>query len=312
MRHRVFPCAKWRCNREKTATCACSTSPTSAARARQGQTGGELDFWPVPQNLGQPTFGGVRTTPITWTDPTDGSVWLFVANLSGISAAKLTTDLNKAAVFHTVWQAVGQGSEGAPVLVNNVLFWAVNNALRAFDPRTGQVLWQTADNGPVHWQAPIAVDGVLYLPDHAKHLSAYAPPPTVSKIEVAGGSGPVTVKVTGTGFTPATTVGLNDKGAGPVSVTGPTLLSFTADADTVRTASVTLRNGVGQTVVAEAGGKGTTAPPGQPASSGAMPTTANGALIIALSPPDSGQQLYSTDSGDGCGPVLVPLEPFSQ
>ncbi len=281
-----------------------------SGKGKAGQTGGELDFWPVPQNLGQPTFGGVRTQPITWTDPTDGSVWLFVANLSGISAARLTTDLNKAAVFHTVWQAVGQGSEGAPVLVNNVLFWAVNDALRAFDPRTGQVLWQTADNGPVHWQAPVAVDGVLYLPDHAKHLSAYAPPPTVSKIEVPGGSGPVTVKVTDTGFTPATTIGLNEKGAGPVSVTGPTLLSFTADADTVRTASVTLRNGVGQTVVAEAGGKGTTAPPAKPAGGG-VPTTANGALIIALSPPDGGRQVYSTDSGDGCGPVLVPLEPFS-
>ena len=282
-----------------------------SGKGKVGQTGGELDFLPVPQNLGQPTFGGVRTAPINWTDPLDGSIWLFVANLSGVSAAKLTTDVNKAAVFHTAWQAVGQGSESAPIIVNNVLVWAVNNTVRAFDPRTGQVLWQTADNGPVHWQAPITANGVLYLPDHAKHLSAYAPPPTVSRIEIVDGGNATAVKVTGTGFTPSTSVGINDKGAEKLNVLSPTKLTFTADSGTMRTASITIRNGVGQTVVAEVSGKGTTVPPMKPDATTATAATVNGAIIVTLAPPEGTRQIYATDSGSGCGPVIVPLEPFA-
>lgn len=264
-----------------------------SGKGKPGQLGGELDFWPVPQNLGQPTFGGVRTVPVVWNDPADGSVWLFVGNLSGIAGMKLVLDLNKAPVFRTVWQAVGQGSEGAPIVANGVLYWAVNNALRAFDPRTGQILWQATDSGGVHWQAPVVVDGVLYVPDHNKHLAAYAPPPTVTKIEVAAGGGEVAVRVTGSGFTPRTTMGVNDKTAAKLVVVGPGLLTFSGDADAVRGASITVRNAVGQTAVAEAGGKGTGPPPARPAQippaarTDAAGGATGGAVVIPLTPDGS-------------------------
>jgi outer membrane protein assembly factor BamB len=72
----------------------------------------------------------------------------------------------------TAWtDAVGATS---PVVANGILYAAGNGTLGAYDPTTGATLW-TATVGPIHWQSPVVVDGLVLLEDNSGNLTAWGP-----------------------------------------------------------------------------------------------------------------------------------------
>lgn len=146
-----------------------------------GYTGGELFSTAVPQH------GEVLTQPAVWTNPSDNSVWTFVTNGSGISGLKVVAN-NGAPQLQTVWQTTSGGS--SPLIANNVLYYAGSNKIQALDPTTGAQLWQDTTIGGIHWASPFIANGVLYITDNSKQLTAYALPAS------AATSTPTTVPTT--------------------------------------------------------------------------------------------------------------------
>ena len=133
-----------------------------------GNTGGEIGAI-----INLPQGGGVLTQPAVWVNPSDGATWAFVANNSGISGIKLVIDAQGAPSLVSQWTKTQGG--GSPLLVNNLLFYAGSNALRALDPLTGAVLWTSTQIGGTHWESPVAANGMLYISDESAHLTAFAP-----------------------------------------------------------------------------------------------------------------------------------------
>ncbi len=131
-----------------------------------GHTGGEIGApIPVPQG------GGVLTQPAVWTNPADGSTWVFVANGSGFSALKLVITGGTPSLT-TMWQNTTNGS--SPIIAAGVLYYAHNALIQALNPVTGAVLWSDAGIGSIHWESPIVDNGVLYITDESSHLTAYS------------------------------------------------------------------------------------------------------------------------------------------
>jgi hypothetical protein len=135
-----------------------------------GHTGGELQILAVPQG------GGVLTQPAVWKSPADQSVWVFVANGSGIAGLQLAVDPSGTPSLVPKWTSGAGGS--SPVLANGILYYAGTGAIRALDPTTGRTLWSDTTNvGGIHWESPIVVQGRVYLTDEAARLEAWAPGP---------------------------------------------------------------------------------------------------------------------------------------
>jgi len=65
----------------------------------------------------------------------------------------------------------------SPLVANGVLYCAANGHIRALDPVGGRVLWQDTGIGAVHWSSPVVVNGMLYISDKSRALTAYAPTP---------------------------------------------------------------------------------------------------------------------------------------
>jgi outer membrane protein assembly factor BamB len=131
-----------------------------------GHTGGEFAIVPVPQG------GQVLTTPVVWTNPNDGSTWLFVANANGTSAMQVTYDSFGTPSLITKWKIADGGT--TPHLANNVLYLALNNRVGAYDPLTGNRIWQDTTLSALHWQSPVVVNGILYIEDGTNHIRAYS------------------------------------------------------------------------------------------------------------------------------------------
>ncbi len=131
-----------------------------------GHTGGELEQIDVPQG------GEVLPTPAVWTNPTDGSIWLFVANGSGISALQLSADCSGNPHLNFRWQDTS-GSVSSPIVANNVLFYTYGGQINAVDPTSGTPLWSDSSIGGIHWESPIVVNGMLYLTDENGKLNAW-------------------------------------------------------------------------------------------------------------------------------------------
>jgi len=56
-----------------------------------------------------------------------------------------------------------------------MVFYAGSNFIRALDPHNGGELWKDTTNvGGIHWESPIVVNGMVYLPDENAHLTAYS------------------------------------------------------------------------------------------------------------------------------------------
>ena len=131
-----------------------------------GHTGGELEQIDVPQG------GEVLPTPAVWTSPADGTVWVFVANGSGISAQQLSADCSGNPHLNFRWQDTSGGTS-SPIVANNVLFYAYGGQINAVDPTSGTQLWSDTSIGGIHWESPIVANGMLYLTDENGKLNAW-------------------------------------------------------------------------------------------------------------------------------------------
>ena len=132
-----------------------------------GHLGGELQTLPVPQG------GQVLTQPAVWTNPADGSVWVFVANGIGASGLQVVVDAGGHPTLATRWYNGINGS--SPIVANGIVFIAGSNRIAALDPTTGATLWSDSRIGAIHWESPIVANGILYITDESGMLTAYAP-----------------------------------------------------------------------------------------------------------------------------------------
>jgi hypothetical protein len=144
-----------------------------------GHVGGERVVLPVPQG------GEVLSAPAAWVDPSDQSIWIFVANEQGIAGLQLAGGAagesrrplaprdRLTAAPSVMWRKERGGT--SPIIANGVLYYAGSGFIAALDPRTGEELWSDAAVGQNHWQSPILVNGVLYVTDNSPALIAYAP-----------------------------------------------------------------------------------------------------------------------------------------
>jgi hypothetical protein len=138
-----------------------------------GQTGGEVS--PI---IGVPQGGAVLTQPAVWTNPVDGSTWVFVANGKGISGFKLVIAANGTPSLEEQWPSKTNpwtgGSSTSPVIAANVLYYAGSTGIHALDPATGASLWHSTGIGSIHWESPVVAGGILYITDESSQLTAYS------------------------------------------------------------------------------------------------------------------------------------------
>ena len=131
-----------------------------------GFTGGQVGpVVPVPQG------GEVLTTPVVWTNPADGSTWVFVANDNGTSALRVVFTASGAPMLSKRWQINRPGT--TPVVANGVIFIASGTRIGAYNAKTGASRWQDTSLSSLHWQSPIVVNGVVYIEDGQAKLHAY-------------------------------------------------------------------------------------------------------------------------------------------
>lgn len=131
-----------------------------------GHTGGE-----VGSISGVPQGGEVLTAPAVWTNPANHETWVFVANDNGISGLRLGLS-GSTPVLSGVWTKSPGGT--SPVVANGVLVYASSGTIHALDPSSGNPLW-SKPIGSIHWESPIVVNGLVYITDGNKHLTAFFP-----------------------------------------------------------------------------------------------------------------------------------------
>ncbi|MCA1553534.1 MAG: hypothetical protein LC737_04065, partial [Chloroflexi bacterium] len=134
-----------------------------------GNVGGELQ--PIFQ---LPVGGEMHTTPAVWVNPQDNSTWVFVTAWYGIVGMQLSTNGNGVPQLDVRWTRPEGGT--SPLVANGLLYEVSSYNIRARDPLTGDVLWQTTQLGAIHWQSPVLINGVLYVTDQSRGLNAYALP----------------------------------------------------------------------------------------------------------------------------------------
>jgi outer membrane protein assembly factor BamB len=113
----------------------------------------------------------IRSFGAGWTNPADGSVWVYIAGEKGLEAFRLTEDANGRPKLERKWMAP-HGFTTSPVIADNMLFATFGAGerspsqpfrhIQALDPATGKVLWD-APTLPHHWSSPIVANGVVYL-----------------------------------------------------------------------------------------------------------------------------------------------------
>lgn len=147
-------------------------------RAALGGVGGELQ----QINL---RAGDIFAAPLGWTDPqgndpSGNNTWLFVDTSSALFGFRVVTDASGNTTLRQSWQVKSGGT--SPILAGGVLFVAGSTGVNAYDPHNGDALWSTAqvsaggNIGPIHWESPIVVNGVLYITDGSGQISAYGLP----------------------------------------------------------------------------------------------------------------------------------------
>jgi outer membrane protein assembly factor BamB len=129
-----------------------------------GEVGSVID---VPQG------GQVLTAPGVWVNPADGTTWAFVANGRGLSGLRLMVSASSIPALELAWRVPDGGT--SPIIANNVLYYAASHDIRALDPATGRLLWHDTQIGSIHWESPIAANGILYITDESSQLTAYGP-----------------------------------------------------------------------------------------------------------------------------------------
>ena len=121
----------------------------------------------------------IRTAPVVWTNPADGSTWVFISNDYGICAFKLVFDSGGQPDLSLQWKNLTYINNSSPAMANGVLYMAsmvdvTHGLIRALNPLTGDTLWSDNTIGTIHWSVPVVDNGVLYISDENNHLTAYA------------------------------------------------------------------------------------------------------------------------------------------
>jgi outer membrane protein assembly factor BamB len=131
-----------------------------------GFTGGEIEY-----RIDVPSGERVFTAPAVWINPYDKNSWVFVGTYHGLAAFHLHVDNSGMPSLKLAWKK-SDGSS-SPIITNNVLFCAVSGNIRALNPVTGDLLWQSNNIGSIHWESPIVDNGVLYITDESGNLTAF-------------------------------------------------------------------------------------------------------------------------------------------
>lgn len=132
-----------------------------------GYTGGEVFSIPVPMG------GQILTQPAVWVDPADHNTWIIVSNGAGSAALQLAVNIAGDPGLVLKWSA---GAGTSPLVANGVVFIARSGLISALDATSGSLLWSDNRVGPIHWESPIVVKGVVYITDHNGKLTAYSIP----------------------------------------------------------------------------------------------------------------------------------------
>jgi hypothetical protein len=135
-----------------------------------------------------PQGNEVKTQPIVWQNPNDGTVMVIVTNDFGISASQLIMDGSNNPQLSNLtaasWDLEGPSlthgdlyGGGSPVVANNLVYYAAAAGLVVLDPATGNVIVTKTDMGVstkqpgnFHKQSPIVVNGRVYVTDENANL----------------------------------------------------------------------------------------------------------------------------------------------
>ncbi len=132
-----------------------------------GYLGGEISIFPFPPG------GEILTAPAVWVNPADGTTWCYYANNFGMTGFQLTIDSSGTPSLQARWTLTTGGT--SPIVANNILYVATKKLIRALDPLTGNQLWSSTLVGNMHLESPIVANGMLYITDQGKHLTAFKP-----------------------------------------------------------------------------------------------------------------------------------------
>ena len=146
----------------------CSILAILVDKGGPGHLGGEIG-----SNIQLPDKAPLFTQLAVWVDPGKSTTWLYAATTKNLVAYQLQLDSVNMPVLNLAWQ-IPVGSESSPIVVGNMIFYAHSQEIMALDPLTGQQLWHSTQLGDIHWQSPIAINGILYMTDQQNKLTAYS------------------------------------------------------------------------------------------------------------------------------------------
>lgn len=132
-----------------------------------GNLGGELQTFSFSQ------MGNMRSQGAVWTNPKDGTPWVFVTGHGGVAGFQIAVDSSGKPSLSLKWTLLNSWTTSA--FVANGVLYAANGGgehtdtlkthqVQAIDPVTGKVAW-TGSIGQHHWSSPIMANGVLYMVD---------------------------------------------------------------------------------------------------------------------------------------------------
>ncbi len=132
-----------------------------------GNVGGEVFSMPLPMG------GLLLAQPAIWVNPADLSTWVFVTDYSGTSGLRLTVNASGDPSLVQQWSSAGGTS---PLVANDVVLIAQSGMISAYKATDGTLLWSDTQVGPIHWESPVVVNGVVYITDQSGKLTAYSLP----------------------------------------------------------------------------------------------------------------------------------------
>ena len=92
---------------------------------------------------------------------------------SGSAALQLSVNIAGVPSLVLKWSS---GAGTSPLVANGVVFIARSGLISAFDATSGSLLWSDNRVGPIHWESPIVVKGVVYITDQSGKLTAFSIP----------------------------------------------------------------------------------------------------------------------------------------
>jgi len=131
-----------------------------------GNVGGEIG-----NVIDLPSNAMVFSQPAVWINPKDKSSWIYIGVRNLLAAYILEVNSTGYPYLELKWKQ-SKGST-SPIIANNILFCAESGNVRALDPVTGKLLWQSDDIGNIHWESPIVDNGILFLTDQSGNLTAF-------------------------------------------------------------------------------------------------------------------------------------------